>query len=143
MLITVKKFFEKAILPERAHWPDAGADVFVPEGRGVTVEGGETVAIPLGIGLELPAGYMACVYPRSGWTSRGIICQLPPIDSGYTGEIHAIVYNGTRAPVEIPEGAKIGQLVITPVILANFIFAAPGKHAGESREDSAFGSTGM
>lgn len=122
--------------PRRAHENDAGADVFVM--KDIVVQPHETVKVPLGFGLELPDGYMACVYPRSGLSSKGIVCELPPIDSGYKGEVHAIVSNLTDAAYVLYEGSRVGQLVVTPVILADFI-----THDIKERGTGAFASTGL
>ena len=128
-------------LPLRAHENDAGADVYVcfHDNKDYWyISPNETVKIPLGIGLMLPDGYMACVYPRSGLASKGIVCELPPIDSGYRGEIHAIVTNCSDVVYKINNGDRIGQLVITPVVIADFITEDISQ-----RGDNGFGSTGI
>lgn len=122
-------------LPKRAHYNDAGADVHSMED--VLIFRGETKKIPLGLGLCLPDGYAAFVFPRSGLASKGIVCELPPIDSGYRGEIHAIVTNCSLEPFQINKGDRIGQLVIVPVVVADFV-----TEVGDERNDGAFGSTG-
>jgi len=122
-------------LPTRAYANDAGADVYST--LNTTVLSGNTVAIPLGFGLALPDGYSAFIFPRSGLSKRGIVCELPPIDSGYRGEIHAIVSNVSNGSYDIKEGDRIGQLVIIPVVLATFSVTSI-----DERKDGAFGSTG-
>lgn len=127
--------------PERAHYNDAGADVFASLRDWTSqevVRAGRVKKIPLGIGLELPDGFVAFILPRSGMSSnKGITTEVVPIDSGYRGEIHAIVYNGSGADYLVRDGDKIAQLVIVPTILADFVKETP-----DEREDSAFGSTG-
>ena len=127
-------------LPTRSHYNDAGADVYVclNNKSPIIIHSHETVSIPLGFGLEIPDGYMACIFPRSGWTNKGIVCELPPIDSGYRGEIHAIVHNGSNDNIYIGNDYKIGQLVVMPVVIAEFV-----TELGNQREDKAFGSTGL
>lgn len=131
-------------LPKRAHYNDAGADVCArlvgPEGHGgvVSIEPHETAKIPLGLGICLPDGYAAFVFPRSGLSSRGVTCELPPIDSGYRGEIHAIVTNCSDRPFTVRDGDRIGQLVVMPVVVVDFV-----TEIGEQRGAGAFGSTGM
>lgn len=127
-------------LPMRAHDNDAGADVYVcmHDCNSKWIEPHTTVKIPLGLGLVLPDGYAAYVFPRSGLSSQGIVCELPPIDSGYRGEIHAIVHNGNAHPVHICNGDRIGQLVIMPIVVAEFV-----TETGKERGDGAFGSTGL
>lgn len=122
--------------PFRAHENDAGADVYLKED--VVLPGNTTVKIPLGFGLQLPDGYAAYIYPRSGLASKGIVCELPPIDSGYTGEIHAIVTNNTEVRVKLLKGERIGQLVIMPIIIADFI-----TEDIKERGANGFGSTGQ
>lgn len=121
--------------PTRKHYNDAGADVKTAIGDCVMPH--STKRIPLGFSIELPDGYMACVFPRSGMSCKGIVCELPPIDSGYRGEVHAIVSNLTDEPVVIGKGTRIGQLVVMPVVLSEFV-----ESLGEERGDGAFGSTG-
>lgn len=127
-------------LPFRAHQNDAGADVHVcfHNEEGWTIAPHETIKIPLGMGLVLPDGYAAYVYPRSGLASKGIVCELPPIDSGYRGEIHAIVTNCSDKSFTVYNGDRIGQLVITPVVIADFV-----TEDGAERGSAGFGSTGI
>ena len=122
--------------PLRAHYNDAGADVYSTQD--IIINPQETVKIPLGFGLELPDGVMACVYPRTSMASKGIVSHIPPVDSGYKGEIHAIVSNLTGNAYHIHEGDKIAQLVITNVLTIDFV-----DDLGDERNDGAFGSTGM
>ncbi len=65
--------------PVRAYDNDAGADVFSPYDK--TVEPGEICKMPLGFGIRIPDGYAGYIFLRSGLSSIGIICELPPIDS--------------------------------------------------------------
>lgn len=126
-------------LPNRAHANDAGADVYAifKHHSSYRLRPHETVKVPLGLGLVLPDGYAAYVFPRSGLSTKGIVCELPPIDSGYRGEIHAIVSNVSNEPYEIQNGERIGQLVITPIVIADFI-----TEDIEERGNNGFGSTG-
>lgn len=127
-------------LPYRAHDNDAGADVHVCFHNCTSIELAPhtTIKVPLGLGLCLPDGYAACVFPRSGLSSKGITCELPPIDSGYRGEIHAIVTNCSDQPFKISNGDRIGQLVIVPIVVADFV-----TESGPERGSGAFGSTGI
>lgn len=134
MKIKVLDFgYEK--LPFRVHDNDAGADVF-SLGR-YNIDPGRTRKIPLGFGLELPDGYAGFIFPRSSLSSQGIVCELPPIDSGYRGEIHAIVTNHSADTVRIYPRDRIGQLVIVPIVICDFV-----TETGADRGTGAFGSTG-
>lgn len=121
--------------PFRPHENDAGADVYVP--FDCTLKPGDIIKIPLGFGLEIPDGYAGYVFPRSSLAVKGLVCELPPIDSGYRGEIHAIVSNVSNIRQTIKKDTRIGQLVITPVIIADFVL-----DLGRERGTGSFGSTG-
>lgn len=123
------------ITPERAHYNDAGADVFSLDSY--VINPGETLKIPLGFGLEIPDGYVGFIFPKSGLSSRGIVSELAPIDSGYRGEIHAIIHNQSNKEFIFDKGQKIGQLVIFPLVLVEF-----SDHLDNSRGAGAFGSMG-
>ena len=80
--------------------------------------------------------------PAAAWLSKGwsVVVnswEVPPVDSGYRGEIHAILSNVSSQTRHIPKGSRIGQLVITPVVIADFV-----TELGEQRGTGAFGSTG-
>ena len=53
---------------------------------------------------------------------KGLICELPPIDSGYRGDIHAVISNVSNLEHTLKKDTRIGQLIITPVIIADFVF---------------------
>ena len=126
-------------LPLRAHYNDAGADVFSTED--VTVPAHGAVRIGLKFGLRIPDGFMLCNYPKSGMASKGIISNIPPIDSGYTGEINAILTNVTDKDYEIKKGDKVAQLVMTQILLPEFV-REEELEAQDSRGAAGFGSTG-
>lgn len=121
--------------PVRAHDNDAGADVFSP--REYMVYPGQVLKIPLGFGLELPDGMVGFIFPRSSLSARGIVCELPPIDAGYRGEVHAIITNVSSEGYCIKEGDRIGQLVILPLVVPEFTY-----NTYNERGTGAFGSSG-
>lgn len=125
---------EKDFIPKRAYSNDAGLDVCSP--IDIDIQPGCVENIGLRFGLKIPDGHMGLVFPRSSLAARGLLAQLPPIDSRYRGEIHAVLYNYTNKVVSIEAGDRIGQLVILPVIiptLVNFI---------RERNSNGFGSSG-
>lgn len=122
--------------PYRAHANDCGADVYSPVT--VTIAPNETAKINLGFAIDVPDGYGGFIYPRSGLSAKGIVCELPPIDPHYSGNIHAMVTNCSNKHYTINAGDRVGQLVITPVVIAEFITGDIAE-----RGDGAFGSTGV
>lgn len=121
--------------PRRMHYNDAGADVYTCED--VQILPHETIIVPLGFTVEIPDGYMACIFPRSSMALKGLVCEIPPIDSGYRGEVCAIVSNLIDHTQHIPEGTRIGQIVVMPCIICDFV-----TEFGDERGSGAFGSTG-
>lgn len=85
----------------------------------------------------MPDGYAGYVFPRTSMAVKGLVCELPPVDSGYRGEIHAIISNVSNQTQELSKGSRVGQLVITPVVIADFV-----SELGEQRGTGGFGSTG-
>lgn len=136
MKIKVIRFDENIELPIRAHRNDSGADVFST--IDTVIHSGEVVKIPIGFGLELPDGYDAVVNCKSGLSSKGIWASNAPIDAGYRGEIHAILHNNSNEDFEVNKGMKVGQLVVRPIIYADFV----ENFNEEERGAGAFGSTG-
>ena len=112
--------------PVRAHDNDAGADVFAPKDQ--IIIPGQICKLPLGFGLILPDGSLS---------AEGIVCELPPIDSGYRGEVHAIISNVGNRAYEIKKGDRIGQLIIMPVVIPEFTYEESAE-----RGVGAFGSSG-
>ena len=121
--------------PCRKHPNDVGADVYAI--RDGYINPHQTTTIGLGFGVEIPIGYAGFIFTRSSLAKKGINTLLPPIDPGYTGEIHVMIYNGGYETYSIHEGDRIGQLVIVPAVTPEFV-----EDLGEERKDGAFGSTG-
>ena len=63
---------------------------------------------------------------------KGLVCELPPVDSGYRGESHVIISNVSNQIQELTQGSRVGQLVIAPVVIADL---------GAERGTGGFGST--
>ena len=135
MKIKLIKFDDNLQPPKRAHYNDAGADIFAP--ADVYIPKGQTVKVPLGFGVEIPNGYMGCIYSRSSLSAKGLACEMPPIDSGYRGEIHAVITNHTSEMQKLEKGSRIGQLVIHPIAVPDFVDNYESERGG-----GAFGSTG-
>mgnify|MGYP002229978696 FL=1 len=102
-----------------------------------TLQPGEIAKVPLGFGIEVPDGYAGYVFPPHQYGGKRLVCELPPVDSGYRGEIHAIISNVSNQTQELVKGTRVGQLVITPVVIADFV-----SELGSQRGTGGFGSTG-
>ncbi len=128
-------FFDEHEPLDRAHYNDSGADIFAIDD--IILNPNSVTKIRTGFGLEIPDGYDAVVHCKSGLSSNGLLIANAPIDAGYRGEIHVIMYNSNNDYYHIEKGQKIGQLVIRPVVYADFV-----DDLGEERNDGGFGSTG-
>lgn len=126
----------------------AGADLranFPPETRdkGVTLEPGQRILVPTGLRLAIPLGYEVQVRPRSGLALKhGITIPNSPgtIDSDYRGPLGVIVMNAGHEAFDIAHGDRIAQMIIAPVVQAEFTIAAELDET--DRGAGGFGSTG-
>lgn len=103
-------------IPSQAHIGDAAVDLH--SRIDVTLAPGERMAIPTGIAVAIPEGYAGLVLPRSGHARRhgiGKVNSPGLIDSGYRGEISALLINHGAEEVKFGRGDRIAQLTIVPV----------------------------
>jgi len=115
--LPVRRLRDDAVLPERAYPGDAGLDLAACERHELAP--GERAVVGTGLAVAIPEGYAGFVQPRSGLAARnGITVVNAPglIDSGYRGEIRAVLLNTDSAePFVIEPGMRIAQLVVLPV----------------------------
>src|ERR1700748_1828507 len=120
MDLPVVKLKENAVIPTRAHPGDAGLDLYSIEDAHMGP--GERWSLGTGIAIEVPEGHAGLVLPRSGLArEHGIALVNSPglIDAGYRGEVRVLLLNTDPAEtVRIEAGARIAQLVVTPIALA-------------------------
>ncbi len=103
----------------------------------------ERAAIPTGIALAIPVGYEGQVRPRSGRAiNEGLTIINAPgtIDSDYRGEVKVLLVNLGRDEISIRPGERIAQLVIAPVVRAEFVEVEALEESG--RGSGGFGHTG-
>ena len=126
-------------LPEYASDGAAGADLRARES--VVLPPGGRAAVATGIHVEIPAGHVGLVWPRSGLAVRnGIDTLAGVIDSDYRGEVRVVLVNHGEAEFRIEPGDRIGQLLVQKVERASFSRAPV--LATTSRGEGGFGSTG-
>ncbi|MDA7964094.1 dUTP diphosphatase [Ruegeria sp.] len=123
----------------------AGADVRanLPGGTSITLQPGARVLVPTGLRIEIPPGFEVQVRPRSGLALKhGITLPNTPgtIDSDYRGPLGVIVLNAGQGPFEITHGERIAQLVVAPVVQAQFDLVDTLNET--QRGAGGFGSTG-
>ena len=122
--------------PLRSHAYDAGADVYMP--FDCTLEPGGIAKNSAGLWPGGAGRLCRLCVSQEQPAAKGVVCELPPVDSGYRGEIHAIVSNvGNDAQMLAKDSIGSDQLIIMPVVIADFVNDLGGK-----RGKGAFGSTG-
>ena len=141
---TIKiKILDRSIpVPKYAHTGDAGLDLC--SSINCELRPFERKKIPTGIKISIPQGYAGFIQPRSGLAAKnGISIVNTPglIDSGYRGEVCAILINlDPKNVFKVKKGDKICQLVIQKVEKIKLEIT---KDLGEtSRGEGGFGSTG-
>lgn len=134
----------KSNAPEYKTIHAAGADIKAFIDEEIVIKPFERVIIPTGILMEIPVGYEAQVRPRSGLAANhGITVLNSPgtIDSDYRGEIKVILINLGDKDFSISNGDRIAQMVIAPVVQAEF--KVDFELSGTLRGQGGFGSTGV
>ena len=158
-------------MPEKAHDADAAYDVFTKEGT--IISDWNRYAIPLGFKIQLPKHLAAVIQPRSGMSSIGMYAQqlyedgftkevridadvkIGLIDSGYTGEVNAIVKtfgigSYLSKNIIIPAGTRIAQMRIVEIPNTELVSGVIKKEENDDKEnddkkrgDNGFNSTGV
>ena len=131
-------------IPAYATTGAAGLDLRACIDAAIRLDPGNTELIPTGLAIHVgDPGYAALILPRSGLGHKhGIVLGnlVGLIDSDYQGQLMVSCWNRGKSTFTIEPFERIAQLIIVPVIQAQFDvvadFAASGRGAG------GFGSTG-
>lgn len=111
-------------LPHYATPGSAGLDLRAMLEQDCLLEPGQTLLIPTGLAIHIAdPGLAALVLPRSGLGHKhGIVLGnlVGLIDSDYQGELMVSCWNRGQSAFSISVGERIAQLVLVPVIQAQF-----------------------
>ena len=131
-------------LPHYATTGSAGLDLRACIDAPVTLAPGETQLIPTGMAIHLAdPGYAALILPRSGLGHKhGIVLGnlVGLIDSDYQGQLMVSAWNRGQQPFELTPMERLAQLVIVPVVQAEFNLVDDFETS--QRGEGGFGSTG-
>lgn len=145
MTVKVKLLREGANLPRLATGGAAACDLYSLLDAPVTIMPGQRYAVPTGIAIALPdTGSVAVICARSGLALKrglGLANGIGVVDSDYRGEILVALINNSAEPQTIESGERIAQLMILPVIQAEYE-VVPELDETE-RGGGGFGSTGI
>lgn len=147
MKIELKILNEKC-MPEYATPGSAGVDLRAAsfgnwnEGL-IEIYPGDQHLIGTGVSIHIKdPGYAGMIIPRSGMGKKGIVLGnlVGLIDSDYQGEIMVLLWNRGNDIVEIEYMDRIAQLVIVPIMQAQFEIVQEFEQS--QRGEGGFGSTG-
>lgn len=145
MKIEVKRLREGAMLPHLATKGAAACDLYALLDEPLTLAPGQRYPVPTGIAIALPdPSVVAIVCARSGLALKqglALANGIGVIDSDYRGEIFVAIINQDASPRVIENGERIGQLMILPVIAAEYTEVEALNET--ERGSGGFGSTGI
>ena len=131
-------------LPEYATDGSAGMDLRAAFDETTTINPGETILIPTGLAIYVEDPDMAAiVLPRSGLGHKhGIVLGnlVGLIDSDYQGQLFVSCWNRGNDSFTIEIGDRVAQLVLVPVIQAQF--EVVDDFDNTLRGDGGFGHSG-
>jgi dUTP pyrophosphatase len=106
-----------------------------------TIEPGTIVAVPTGVAIEIPQGYVSLVWDKSSIPLKYSLTTMGGvIDHTYRGEYKIIMFNAGKESHTFERGDKIAQLLIQPVISGEVVEVKDLSNT--VRGDGGFGSTG-
>ena len=141
--LKIQKLDNTLKTPEYAHKGDAGLDLY--SALDCILRPYERRKVPTGIKIAIPEGYAGFVQPKSGLAIKNALSLVNTpglIDSGYRGEVCAILINlDPEKDFIIKRGDKICQLVIQKV--SEVEIEITDELEDTSRGEGGFGSTGQ
>lgn len=131
-------------LPAYATDGSAGMDLRACLDRPLSLDPGAAELIPTGLAIYIEdPGLAAVILPRSGLGHKhGIVLGnlVGLIDSDYQGQLFVSCWNRGKDAFTIQPGERIAQLVLVPVVQAQFDIVQD--FAATSRGAGGFGSSG-
>lgn len=143
--VKIKKLHSNAVIPSYAKPGDAGMDLVATEIKWPK-DNANYIQYNTGLAIEIPEGYVGLIFPRSSNSGYDLqLCNaVGVIDSGYRGEIclrYRVVLLPTGDKPRFYEvGDRVGQLMIVPYPLINFIETSMLSET--DRGQGGFGSSG-
>jgi dUTP pyrophosphatase len=139
LVIKAKKLHPDAKIPAYAHPGDAGMDIYSLES--VVIKKGDRKRLRTGISMELPEGFVALVWDKSGLaTTHGLKNLGGVIDASYRGEYFVTLINLGQEDYTVEKGDKIAQVLIQKIERAEI--QEVEELTDSKRGAGGFGSTG-
>ncbi len=131
-------------MPAYATDGSAGMDLRACIDSDVLLQPGQSILIPTGLAIYVKnANYAAMILPRSGLGHKhGIVLGnlVGLIDSDYQGQLMVSCWNRGQTGYTIAIGERIAQLIIVPVVQAEFELVE--EFESSDRGAGGFGHTG-
>jgi dUTP pyrophosphatase len=132
------------LLPAYATAGSAGLDLRACLDEPFTLEANQWKLVPTGLAIYIrDPGYAALILPRSGLGHKhGIVLGnlVGLIDSDYQGQLMVSAWNRSLVPYTMEPMERIAQLVIVPVVQAQFNVV--DEFELSARGGAGYGSTG-
>jgi len=141
MKLRVKRISPGAKLPVYGHPGDAGMDLFAAEE--VVLGAGEVKAVPTGVKMAIPVGYVGLIWDKSGISLQGVHRLAGVVDAGYRGEVRVVMVNLGKKPYVFKSGQKVAQMLIQPVQAVEVVDVGEDELDETARGEGGFGSTGQ
>jgi dUTP pyrophosphatase len=139
-----KRLGDSIPMPTYATTGSAGLDLRACVEAPLTLEPGQTKLIPTGMSIFIEdPSLCAMILPRSGLGHKhGIVLGnlVGLIDSDYQGQLFVSCWNRGQTPFTVEPGERIAQLVLVPVVQADFEFVE--EFTETDRGEGGFGSSG-
>lgn len=133
-------------MPAYATAGSAGLDLRACLEQALTLEPNAWQLIPTGMAIHLAdTGYAALILPRSGLGHKhGIVLGnlVGLIDSDYQGQLMVSAWNRSPQAYTIQPMERIAQLVVVPVVQAQFNLVDDFEQPSQ-RGEGGYGSTGV
>ena len=133
-------FTNEDLRPERAHFDDAGVDLKTSED--IELPPKELKVVRTGVKVEIPFGYVGLLKDRSGLASKGLMSLGGVIDSGYRGEIKALLINTSNETMTFKRGDRVIQLIVARIDTTVYYHKGVPDDETE-RGENGFGSSGL
>jgi dUTP pyrophosphatase len=140
-VLAVRRLEEHAVLPQRGYRDDAGLDLVVSAATAVPPR--SSVDVPNGVAVELPLWAFGMIVGRSSTRrSKGLFIHTAIIDTGWRGEMFALVENVTDETVQVEQGDRIAQLIVLRNETMRLDVVERQTLSEHERGTNGFGSTG-
>ena len=143
MTIKVKKVSPTAVIPTRGSSSAAGYDLYADIPGDLRIPPHTTVTVDTGLQFELPEGYFAGIFARSGIATREGLRPANCVgvcDSDYRGNYMVALHNDSDEARMVRTHEKIAQMIVLPYL--SLEFEETDALSDTARGGGGFGSTG-